>query len=75
MFSPIVIEKAKNIHSSNASRFSVAGANSLPFDDNCFDAVAANMVFHLTTNLREVLLEASRVLTPKGELLFLTPAP
>lgn len=43
----------------------------LPFSDNCFDTVLLDQVLTLTSNQREAIREAVRVLRPDGTLLVL----
>jgi len=43
-----------------------ADACQLPFDDEEFDCVVSNMVFHLISNRRKALAEIVRVLKPAG---------
>ena len=47
-----------------------ADACQLPFDDEEFDCVVSNMVFHLISNRREVLAEIVRVLKPAGTVVL-----
>tara|TARA_Y100000294_G_scaffold80220_1_gene75382 strand:+ start:275 stop:1276 length:1002 start_codon:yes stop_codon:yes gene_type:complete len=44
--------------------------NNLPFKDNSFDLIYSYGVFHHTKNFKRSILEAKRVLSPKGTMLF-----
>lgn len=55
--------------------YRVAGADSLPFDDGCFDAVLACLVFEHIDALDEAIAEVARVLKPGGIFLFLLNHP
>jgi len=48
-----------------------AGAESLPYPDDSFDAVIASMVFCTIPDFQTALSEVSRVLKPGGEFRFL----
>lgn len=48
-----------------------AGAESLPYDDDTFDAVVASMVFCTIPDVDAALNEVARVLRPGGEFRFL----
>jgi ubiquinone/menaquinone biosynthesis C-methylase UbiE len=53
--------------------FQKANAESLPFDDDYFDAVVSNFVFHMVGNAkdkRDVVREALRVVKKGGEFSF-----
>jgi SAM-dependent methyltransferase len=53
--------------------FRKASASSLPFEDNCFDAVVSNFVFHEvkgSRDKREVIKEALRVVKKDGVFAF-----
>lgn len=56
----------------NASLHS-AGAESLPFEDEFFDCVVAVSSLEFVSDLEQVCQEVSRVLTPEGRLIVITP--
>jgi ubiquinone/menaquinone biosynthesis C-methylase UbiE len=49
-------------------------AESLPYDDQCFDVVVSGMLLGLVPNQQEVVSEMARVLRPGGILAFSTHA-
>jgi ubiquinone/menaquinone biosynthesis C-methylase UbiE len=49
----------------------VAPAERLPFDDGAFDTIVATLVFCTVSDPGAALLEARRVLAPRGRLLFI----
>ena len=49
-------------------KFQKADAHELPFDDGQFDGVLAECTFSLFARQQDVLVEAKRVLKPKGQL-------
>ncbi len=49
---------------------SVQDFNNTFFEDNFFDCVIGVASFHHSKNLEETLLEAKRILRPKGQLFF-----
>ncbi|WP_436903477.1 class I SAM-dependent methyltransferase [Halovenus halobia] len=51
--------------------FSDASAESLPYDDDSFDAVVASLVFCTIPDHKAALSEVARVLKPGGEFRFL----
>ncbi len=51
----------------------VAHGAGLPFPDNCFDVVTANMVLEHLAEPGRVLAEVARVLRPGGRFVFVTP--
>src|SRR3989441_46580 len=51
----------------------VAHGTGLPFPDNCFDVVTANMVLEHLAEPGRVLAEVARVLRPGGRFVFVTP--
>jgi SAM-dependent methyltransferase len=58
---------------SDRAVFQKASASSLPFDDQCFDAVVSNLVFHEVGDARdkrEVVREALRVVKRGGKFAF-----
>ena len=64
---------AKKYNVANRIRFERASASSLPFDDETFDIVISNMVFHEVADAkdkREVIKEALRVLKKDGQFVF-----
>ena len=50
-----------------------AGAESLPFEDEFFDCVVAVSSLEFVSDLEQVCQEVSRVLTPEGRLIVITP--
>jgi len=53
--------------------FQRASASALPFEDECFDVVASNLVFHAVSDVkdkREVIKEALRVVKRGGKFAF-----
>jgi len=64
---------AKDYKVSDRISFERASASSLPFDNEIFDIVISNMVFHEvadTKDKREVIKEALRVLKEGGQFVF-----
>ncbi len=64
---------AKNENVSDRIIFTKASASALPFDDETFDAVISNMVFHEvadTKDKRDVIKEALRPLKKGGLFIF-----
>jgi len=56
--------------------FEKANASALPFNDECFDAVVSNLVFHEvhgTADKRELIYEALRVVRKGGKFSFQDP--
>jgi 2-polyprenyl-3-methyl-5-hydroxy-6-metoxy-1,4-benzoquinol methylase len=53
--------------------FIVAGGESLPFPDNCFDVITSNDVFEHVENVESTLRECVRVLRPRGVLYAIFP--
>jgi len=51
--------------------YAVGGANSLPYDDETFDAVVSTQVYEYVPDMPAALTEARRVLRPGGRLLIL----
>lgn len=49
-------------------------AETLPFDDNCFDVVYSNGVIHHTPNTQQVVDEIHRVLKPGGKAIVMVYA-
>jgi ubiquinone/menaquinone biosynthesis C-methylase UbiE len=57
----------------NQTAFKKASASSLPFEDNYFDAVVSNFVFHEVSDSRDkrkVIREALRVVKKEGGFAF-----
>jgi ubiquinone/menaquinone biosynthesis C-methylase UbiE len=52
------------------THFVQADALKLPFQDNSFDAIYSEGVFHHTPSTKVALIEAARVLEPDGEIYF-----
>jgi ubiquinone/menaquinone biosynthesis C-methylase UbiE len=67
-----MIRVARKRRGSDACRFEVAAAESLPFDDASFDAVVSSLFFHhVPLDLKEQALRgAFRVLRPGGKLVI-----
>lgn len=64
---------AKDYNVSERVSFLKASASALPFDDETFDIVISNMVFHKVAGAqdkREVIKEALRVLKKGGQFVF-----
>jgi SAM-dependent methyltransferase len=63
--------KLEKVH--NRIEFQKASAADLPFDDECFDVVLSNLVFHEVGGVKdktEVIKEALRVLKKDGKFVF-----
>lgn len=71
-FSENMIDEAK-MNCKTQATFSVADAESLPFDDDSFDMIVCNASFHHYTRPDDVLKEMRRVLKPSGKLLIGDP--
>jgi len=67
-FSEPMVEEARRRHPNVT--FQVASADDLPFDEDSFDAVVGNFVFHHLGDPGRVLQEARRVLRPGGRVGF-----
>lgn len=67
-----MIRVARKRRGSDACRFEVAAAESLPFEDASFDAVVSSLFFHhVPLDLKEQALRgAFRVLRPGGKLVI-----
>ena len=65
----IAREHAQEMHLRNFE-FLCASACHLPFDDEEFDCVVSNMVFHLISDKRKGLAEMVRVLKPSGSVIL-----
>jgi ubiquinone/menaquinone biosynthesis C-methylase UbiE len=67
-----MINMARKKRENKTCRFEVAAAEDLPFEDSTFDAVVSSLFFHhVPLDLKEKsLLEAFRVLRPKGRLVI-----
>ena len=64
---------ASDYHVSDRVSFEQASASSLPFDDESFDIIISNMVFHEVADAkdkREVIKEALRVLKEGAQFIF-----
>jgi len=61
-----------NLHQPNLT-FAQASATQLPFPDQSFDLITAFEVIEHITGWRELLIEARRLLRPKGVFLVSTP--
>jgi ubiquinone/menaquinone biosynthesis C-methylase UbiE len=64
---------AKKYNVADRIKFERASASALPFDDETFDVVISNMVFHEVADAkdkREVIKEALRVLKKGGQFVF-----
>jgi ubiquinone/menaquinone biosynthesis C-methylase UbiE len=55
------------------SSFVVGGGDAIPFPDNRFELITANMVLEHLENPAAVFSEIHRVLTPGGRFVFVTP--
>jgi SAM-dependent methyltransferase len=55
------------------TRFVVGGGDAIPFPDNRFELVTANMVLEHVENPARIFAEIRRVLTPGGRFVFVTP--
>ncbi len=67
-----MIEGARKKRGSDVSRFEVAAAEKLPFENEYFDSVVSTLFFHhIHLDLKErALSEAFRVLKPGGKLVI-----
>lgn len=75
--SPFYLEEAKRLLKRFESvKYAEAPCESMPFEDNSFDAITCVYLFHeLPMEVRkEVLAEMSRVLKPGGKLFFVDSA-
>ena len=57
-------KKQKNLH------YQVEDAAALSFEDNCFDLVISQNVFHHIPNWQDAIAEIRRVLRPGGYLIW-----
>ncbi len=57
------------------STFVEATGEAIPFDDNSFDIVTSKWALQSSPDVKQILLEAARVLKPGGMLLFLSKHP
>jgi ubiquinone/menaquinone biosynthesis C-methylase UbiE len=73
--SELLIKRASEIYNTANTKFLVADALDLPFDDASFDAVFSISLIHLIEDVDEVIDELSRVLKPKGRFFLVTAAP
>ncbi len=73
--SEFLIKRATELYESANTKFQVADALDLPFDDESFDAVFSISLIHLIEDIDEVIYELSRVLKPKGRFFLVTAAP
>lgn len=73
--SELLIKRACELYESPNTKFLVADALDLPFEDEAFDAVFSISVIHLVEDIDEVIYELSRVLKPKGRFFLVTAAP
>lgn len=73
--SEFLIKRASELYESPNTKFQVADALDLPFDDESFDAVFSISLIHLIEDIDEVIYELSRVLKPKGRFFIVTAAP
>jgi ubiquinone/menaquinone biosynthesis C-methylase UbiE len=73
-FSPEGIAKAKKkaieLRLDKVTEFRVADAETLPFEDDYFDAIVSECVVCLTPNKQKVLNEKARVLKPGGKIVM-----
>ncbi len=73
--SELLIKRAKELYESPNTKFMVADALDLPFEDASFEAVFSISLIHLIEDVEEVMNEISRVLKPKGRFFLVTAAP
>jgi ubiquinone/menaquinone biosynthesis C-methylase UbiE len=55
--------------------FVEARGESMPFEDNSFDIVISKWALQTSPDVKQILIEAARVLKPAGTLLFLSKHP
>jgi ubiquinone/menaquinone biosynthesis C-methylase UbiE len=67
------IAKAKE--QNTAGTFVEATGEAIPFDNNSFDIVTSKWALQSSPDVKQILLEAARVLKPGGILLFLSKHP
>lgn len=73
--SELLIKRATELYESATTKFLVADALDLPFDDESFEAVFSISLIHLIEDIDEVIYELSRILKPKGRFFIVTAAP
>lgn len=72
-FSEGMLESAReNLRSNENIEFKVVDIQSIPFNDECFDIVIANMMLHHVPDLNRGLLEVIRILKPGGKFYCAT---
>jgi SAM-dependent methyltransferase len=73
--SPMLIERAKQLHSKVNREFVIGNIYSLPFQAHTFEAVFSVAVWHLLENSQLAASEISRILKPSGSYVLITADP
>jgi SAM-dependent methyltransferase len=73
--SPFLVDRAKELYSSENRHFLSGSAYHLPFADGVFDAAFSVAVWHLFSDLGKAAEELNRVLRPNGNFLIITANP
>jgi len=68
--SPTAVDLCNKIYNINNLTFKLGDSESLPFDDNTFDAIINVESSHCYASMSNFLKEAKRVLKPEGYFLF-----
>ena len=73
--SPYLLDRAKQLYSSDGKTFLLGNAYDLPVPNQSFDAAFSILVWHLLMDLNKASSELSRVLTENGKFLIVTANP
>lgn len=73
--SPYLLERAKQLYSSNDKTFLSGNAYNLPVLTESYDAAFSVLVWHLLMDLEQAASELSRVLNVNGQFLLVTANP
>lgn len=73
--SAVLINRAKQLYSTENRNFILANAYELPFQNASFDAAYSVAVWHLLKNINAATTELSRILKPGAAFLIITADP